>query len=152
MDPLIKVAAAVAAAAVLVFVATTSGPKFGPAPAAYPVPAYSQVLNKDIAAYEAQVGPTAPKATAEAAGVRLRSVGFELPVAGRSFAPGGGADQISANCMSCHTPGMILNQPALTRAEWAGEVAKMVKVYKAPVEAADIPAIVSYLASLKVAS
>lgn len=151
MDPLIKVAATVAAAAALVFVATTSGPKFGPPPAIYPIPAYSQALNKGIAAYEAQVGPTAPKAMAEAAGIRLRSVGFELPVAGRSFAPGPGADQISANCMSCHTPGMILNQPALTRAEWAGEVAKMVKVYKAPVEAADIPAIVTYLASLKVA-
>jgi len=46
---------------------------------------------------------------------------------------------------------MILTQPALTQAEWTGEVTKMVKVYKAPIDEADIPAIVTYLAGLKVA-
>ena len=151
MNSLIKVAAAVAAVAALVSLAGTAGSKLGPPPPVYPIPAYSQALNKTIAAYEAQVGPNAPKAATEAAGVRLRSVGFEFPVAGRSFPPGPGVDQITANCMSCHTPGMILNQPALTRAEWTGEVTKMVKVYKAPIEDTDIPAIVTYLASLKVA-
>lgn len=151
MNPLIKIAAAVAAAVALVFVATQSGPKFGPPPTVYPIPAYSQALNKAFAAYEAQVGPTAPKAAAEAAGIQLRSVGFEFPTAGREFPPGLGADTMVGNCMSCHTPGMILNQPVLTRAEWTGEVTKMVKVYKAPVDDADIPAIVTYLASLKVA-
>ena len=152
MNSLIKVATVAAAFAALAFVATTAGPKIGPPPPVFPIPAYAQAVDKAIAAYDAQVGPTAPKAAAEAAGIRLRSVGFELPVAGRSFPPGPGADQIAANCMSCHTPGMILNQPALTRGEWTGEVTKMVKVYKAPVDAADIPAIVTYLVSLKVAS
>ena len=45
---------------------------------------------------------------------------------------------------------MILNQPALTRAEWAGEVTEMVNVYKAPVDDADIPSIIAYLAGLNV--
>ena len=46
---------------------------------------------------------------------------------------------------------MILNQPALTQAEWTGEVTKMVKVCKAPIADADIPVIVTCLTSLKVA-
>ena len=45
---------------------------------------------------------------------------------------------------------MILNQPALTKAEWTGEVTKMLHTYKAPVEESDVPAIVAYLANLKV--
>jgi len=54
------------------------------------------------------------------------------------------------NCTACHSPGMILNQPALTRAEWTGEVNKMRHTYKAPVAEEDVSAIVGYLASLKV--
>ncbi len=83
------------------------------------------------------------KAAAEAAGIRLRSVGFKLPITGRSILPGAGADQLEAICESRHTPGMILNQPALTHAEWDGELTKMVKIYKAPVDDAEIPAIVT---------
>ena len=150
MDALIKVGAAVAVAAVVAVAVTSIGPRAAPVPPPYVIPAYSQALNAKIAAYAAAVGPTAPKATADFDGVTLRSVGFEFPTAGRDFPPGPGADTMSGNCMSCHTPGMILNQPALTQAEWTGEVTKMVKVYKAPIADADIPAIVTYLASLKV--
>jgi len=46
---------------------------------------------------------------------------------------------------------MILTQPPLTRAEWTGEVAKMMHTYKAPVSDEDAAEIVTYLASLKVA-
>ena len=99
--------------------------------------------------YEAQIGPNAPKAAVEAAGIRLRSVGFEFPSEGRAFPPGPGHNVMADNCMSCHTPGMILKQPALTRADWAGEVTKMVKIYHAPVDEADIPATVTYRASIK---
>ena len=96
-------------------------------------------------------GAAAPKAEMASAGIRLRSVGFTFPSDGRDFPPGPGAETMAANCMSCHTPGMILNPPALTQAEWTGEVNRVMKVYRAPVEAADIPAIVTYLATLKVA-
>jgi hypothetical protein len=44
---------------------------------------------------------------------------------------------------------MALNQPALPRAAWQAEVDKMIKVYKAPVPAADVGAIVDHLASTK---
>ena len=120
------------------------------AAAVQPMPAYSVELNKRIADYAAAVGPHAAPATAGAAGVTLRSVGFDLPTSDRAFPPGPGAELIAANCQSCHSPGMILNQPALTKAEWTGEVTKMLHTYKAPVEEADVPAIATYLASLKV--
>jgi len=58
---------------------------------------------------------------------------------------GPGVEAVTTNCLSCHSPAMMLTQPRLTRKEWEGEVAKMIKVYKAPVEASDVPAIVDYL-------
>ena len=149
MDPILKVAVAVAAAAVIVLAIPAFGPRAAPPRASYPVPAYSQALDRQVAAYAAQTGPSAPAATAEGGGIRLRSVGFELPTDGRAFPPGPGAELMAGNCQSCHTPGMILNQPALTRADWTGEVNKMIHTYKAPVDEADVPAIVTYLASLK---
>ena len=54
-----------------------------------------------------------------------------------------------ANCLTCHSAGMVLNQPDLTRAAWQGEVMKMIKFYHAPINAADIPAIVDYLVKTK---
>jgi hypothetical protein len=44
---------------------------------------------------------------------------------------------------------MVLNQPALPKATWLAEVHKMINVYRAPVDEADVPAIVDYLASTK---
>ncbi len=114
-------------------------------------PAYSVAVNKQVAAYAAAVGPRAAPAVAEAGGVKLRSVGFDLPSSSRAFPDGPGAGLVTNNCMSCHSPGMILNQPALTRAEWTGEVNKMLHTYKAPVAEENVGAIVTYLASLKVA-
>ena len=149
MDPILKVGAAVAAAAVIVLAVPAFGRRTVPPQAAYPVPAYSAALNRQVAAYAAQTGPNAPAAAADGGGIRLRSVGFELPSNGRALPPGPGAEVVASNCQSCHTPGMILNQPALTQADWTGEVNKMIHVYKAPVDEADVPAIVTYLASLK---
>lgn len=104
-----------------------------------------------VAVFGAAVPAMAAATEVTAAGVTLRSLGVELPTAERGFPPGPGAELVAANCVACHTPGMILNQPALTRAEWTGEVVKMAKVYKAPVAEADMPAIVAYLAGLPAA-
>ena len=43
---------------------------------------------------------------------------------------------------------MVLTQPKLPRTAWRAEVDKMRESYKAPVAAADVPAIVDYLANL----
>ena len=44
---------------------------------------------------------------------------------------------------------MVVTQPAMPKAAWEAEVAKMRNVYKAPVDAKDVPAIVDYLVSIK---
>ena len=79
----------------------------------------------------------------------LKSTAVELPASDRAFPPGPNVDVVSANCVACHSPGMILNQPTLKRAAWEAEVHKMISVYKAPVAEADVPAIVDYLAKTK---
>ncbi len=116
-----------------------------------PMPAYAMALNQRLAAYAAAVGPHAAPATAQAAGVTLRSVGFDLPASDRAFPPGPGVELMAGNCQSCHSVGMILNQPSLTRAEWTGEVTKMLHAYKAPVSEDDVAGIVGYLTALKTA-
>jgi cytochrome c5 len=80
-------------------------------------------------------------------GVTLRSVNVDLPDSGRMF-EGPGADAVNANCLACHSAGMVLTQPKLARAAWQAEVEKMRKTYKAPIDEKDVPAIVDYLAGL----
>lgn len=80
-------------------------------------------------------------------GVTLRSVNVELPTSDRTFPGGAAAEAITNNCTACHSPGMVLNQPALTAAHWQAEVDHMRTNFKAPVAIEDIPAIVAYLAS-----
>ena len=78
----------------------------------------------------------------------LKSVTVDLPAGDRMFPPGPGSDEINNNCLACHSAEMILTQPHLSRSQWQAEVDKMRNVYKAPVAAADIPAIVGYLSAL----
>ena len=79
----------------------------------------------------------------------FKSVKVDLPAGDRVFPGGDKADAINNNCVSCHSAGMVLNQPALTKAAWAAEVHKMVNVYKAPVSDADADTIIAYLAATK---
>jgi mono/diheme cytochrome c family protein len=117
--------------------------------ASRPTPAYVTELRKQVASYVAVVGPHAAPATAATGGITLRSVGFDFPASDRGFPAEQGADLLTNNCTACHSAGMILNQPPLTRTEWTGEVNKMLHTYKAPIQEADVPGIVAYLASLK---
>ena len=98
----------------------------------------------------AVVGSAEPvPATASAVGISLNSVSLTLPSSDREYPNGIHADAINNNCLACHSAGMVLTQPRLSRAEWQGEVTKMIQVYKAPVEPADAALIVDYLAQLK---
>jgi hypothetical protein len=98
----------------------------------------------------AQAQPSkAAASTVTAAGVTLHSVSVELPNSDRMFPGGADAEAINNNCMACHSAGMVLNQPNLTRAAWQQEVEKMRGQYKAPVDEKDVPAIVAYLVSHK---
>ena len=91
----------------------------------------------------------AAASTVTGAGVTLHSVNVNFPDPARMFPGDAKADAINNNCLACHSAGMVLTQPALSRAEWQIEVEKMRSTYKAPVEASDVPAIVDYLVALK---
>jgi mono/diheme cytochrome c family protein len=81
--------------------------------------------------------------------LELKSVKLDLPDSDRMFPAGPGSDAINNNCLACHSAGMVLNQPALSKQAWTGEVNKMINNYKAPIAPEDVGAIVEYLTALK---
>ena len=56
-----------------------------------------------------------------------------------------GVEAVTANCTACHSADMILNQPALTRAQWQSTLTKMREVYKATIDSEAETAILDYL-------
>jgi hypothetical protein len=90
-----------------------------------------------------------PAAARAATPLELKSVKLDLPDSDRMFPDGPGADAINNNCLACHSAGMVLNQPSLSKQAWAAEVTKMINNYKAPVAPEDVGAIVDYLTALK---
>jgi hypothetical protein len=79
----------------------------------------------------------------------LKSVNIDLPFGDRMFPDGPGSDAANNNCLACHSVGMVLNQPAMSKAQWRVEVDKMRTAYKAPIDPKDVDTIVDYLAALK---
>jgi cytochrome c5 len=90
----------------------------------------------------ASASPNAPRTFV------LKSVSVELPSSDVAF-PGPNAEAIADNCLACHSAGMVLTQPTLSKATWDGVVEKMIHTYKAPIGQNDIPAIVDYLAATR---
>ena len=90
-----------------------------------------------------------PLAARAAPPLELKSVKIDLPDSDKMFPDGPGSDAINNNCLACHSAGMVLNQPALSKQAWAAEVSKMINNYKAPVAAEDVGPIVEYLTGLK---
>jgi cytochrome c553 len=78
----------------------------------------------------------------------LKSVSVDLPTGDRMF-EGPGADAANNNCLACHSAGMVLNQPAMSKAQWRAEVDKMRTAYKAPIDPNDVGSIVDYLAGIR---
>jgi mono/diheme cytochrome c family protein len=72
---------------------------------------------------------------------------YELPQETASLADGPGHDLAAANCSGCHSADYVSTQPKVAnpRAFWTAEVTKMRAAYGAPLEDADMPAIVDYL-------
>ena len=81
--------------------------------------------------------------------VVLKPLSVSLPDNTATFPAGSGVDAVNNNYLSCHSVEMVLNQPAMPKAAWEAEVAKMRNVYKAPVAESDVAAIVDYLNGLK---
>jgi hypothetical protein len=107
------------------------------------------ILGRQVSANDSRAGAPAAVAlnSVSGGGTTLWSVNVEFPDPGRLFPGGEKAEAINNNCLACHSAGMVLTQPYLSRAEWQSEVDKMRNIYKAPIAAEDVTAIVDYLAS-----
>jgi sulfite dehydrogenase (cytochrome) subunit B len=84
-------------------------------------------------------------ATAQAA-----PVNYTLPDETAEFKPGPNLDVVKANCAACHSSDYVQTQPRGEKFKkdfWQAEVTKMIKVYGAPIDDADVPKIVEYLAA-----
>ena len=79
----------------------------------------------------------------------LKSVSVDLPPDDAMFPNGSAADTTNGNCLACHSADMVLNQPAMPRAQWHAVVDKMRTTYKAPIDPKDVDPILDYLASVK---
>jgi mono/diheme cytochrome c family protein len=61
---------------------------------------------------------------------------------------GQGRDLVAVNCQVCHSLDYIeINSPFLDRQKWEATVTKMIERYGAPIQAENVPAIVSYLST-----
>jgi mono/diheme cytochrome c family protein len=100
--------------------------------------AWPRTVNSEPAAKEAAKG-SVPKWV---------KVSVELPASQTPFPPGDGAVIANAQCLICHSAGMVLRQPPLTQDEWVGEINKMRNAYGAPLPADQIDALAKYLHSI----
>jgi hypothetical protein len=69
----------------------------------------------------------------------------DLPVSQVGFPVGDGAEIATSQCLICHSAGMVLRQPPLTRDEWVAEITKMRNAFGALLPADQIEALASYL-------
>jgi cytochrome c5 len=52
----------------------------------------------------------------------LKSVKIDLSESERMFPEGQGSDAINNSCLACHSAGMVLNQPPLSKQAWTAEL------------------------------
>jgi mono/diheme cytochrome c family protein len=77
--------------------------------------------------------------------VRFTAVDFTLPAGTVTFPPGQGSEIANANCVMCHSTGMVLHQPPLTVGEWTTEINKMRNAFGAPISADQVDQLAHYL-------
>lgn len=94
-----------------------------------------------------RAAPVAPAVTQTQRLSGWTLVSVQLPVSDESFPPGDGADAATGYCLICHSAGMVVRQPQLTRDEWRAEVMKMRSAYGAPVPDDQVERLADYLAS-----
>jgi sulfite dehydrogenase (cytochrome) subunit B len=82
--------------------------------------------------------------------VNAKPVTYTLPDETSTFKPGPDLDVVQGNCGACHSADYIATQPTgptFKKDFWQAEVTKMIKVYGAPIDEADVPKIVEYLSA-----
>jgi sulfite dehydrogenase (cytochrome) subunit B len=79
-----------------------------------------------------------------------KPVNYQLPEETAAFKPGPNLETVQNNCSACHSADYIKTQPQGPKFKqdfWQAEVTKMIKVYGAPIDEADVSKIVDYLAA-----
>jgi hypothetical protein len=82
--------------------------------------------------------------------VTAAPVSYTLPDETAAFQPGPNLEVVQNNCTACHSADYIQTQPRGPKFKndfWQAEVTKMIKTYGAPIDDADVPKIVEYLAA-----
>jgi hypothetical protein len=77
-------------------------------------------------------------------------VSYQLPDETAALKPGPNLDVVKNNCTACHSTDYINTQPRGPKFKkdfWQAEVTKMIKVFGAPIDDADVGKIVDYLAA-----
>jgi hypothetical protein len=91
----------------------------------------------------------APLAFAGIVAASAAPVDYKLPEETAALKPGPNLDVAQNNCTACHSADYIKTQPIMKWKKdfWQAEVTKMIKVYGAPIEDADVPKLVEYLST-----
>ena len=79
---------------------------------------------------------------------KAQPVSYNLPEETAAFKPGPNLEVVQNNCTACHSADYIKTQPQGPKFKkdfWHAEVMKMIKVYGAPIDEADVDKIVEYL-------
>lgn len=76
-------------------------------------------------------------------------IDYKTPEEVAAFKPGPDLEVVKGNCSACHSADYIKTQPPMKdrKGFWQAEVTKMIKVYGAPIDDADVGKIVDYLAA-----
>jgi mono/diheme cytochrome c family protein len=97
-------------------------------------------LSESIAEQAARQSSMAP--------AHFAAINVDLPPGAVAFPHGDGADIANANCLICHSAGMVLRQPPLTVAEWRTEIEKMKTSFGAPIPSEQIDELAHYLGNI----
>jgi hypothetical protein len=90
-----------------------------------------------------------PLALAGVMAANAAPVDYTLPEETAALKPGPNLEVAQNNCTACHSADYIKTQPIMKSKKdfWQTEVTKMIKVYGAPIEDADVPRLVEYLST-----
>jgi len=91
---------------------------------------------------------SSPELTARQSDARWGKVSVELPASESVFPAGEGSVIANAQCLICHSAGMVLRQPTRTQEQWKETINKMRSAYGAPLPAEQVDALAAYLSRL----
>ncbi len=87
-------------------------------------------------------------ATAGSMLATAKPINYKLPEETAVLKPGANLEIVQNNCTACHSLDYVQTQPRgpkFKKEFWQAEVVKMIKVYGAPIDDADVGKIVDYL-------